>query len=135
MSFFDWDERFSVGVTEIDDQHKRLVALLNELYEAMYSGQGREALGHVLAGLVGYAGTHFAAEERLMRLHRYPEAAGHKDKHDKMAAHVTELRERFDAGAIASPVQISNFLKGWLSRHIMETDRRFGAFLNEKGVR
>jgi hemerythrin len=135
MTFFAWKEDYSVGIEEIDAQHKELVAILNELYDAMYAGQGRDALGSVLARLIGYARVHFAKEEELMARHGYPDYQAHKDKHEKMTRKVLELKKNFDAGVISSPVQISNFLKNWLSKHIMGTDRKYGPFLRAKGLR
>ncbi len=135
MSFFDWEDRYSVGIREIDDQHKQLVALLNELYEAMHAGRGKDALGRVLTGLADYTRFHFAAEELLMRTHHYPDYPIHREKHRKMAAKVAELAEAFADGTLFSPVQISNFLKGWLQRHIMGTDRQLGAYLRDRGLR
>ncbi len=132
-NFFEWNDRlYSVGIPQIDDQHKELVALLNELFTAMHAGKGREALGNVLQGLVKYAGYHFATEERLMQQHGYPEYALHKEKHNKMTRKVLELKTQFDDGVISAPVQISNFLKNWLARHIMETDRKFGKYLADR---
>lgn len=135
MSFFDWEDRYSVGIREIDDQHKQLVALLNELYEAMHAGQGKAALGKVLTGLTDYTRLHFAAEERLMRTYHYPDYPLHREKHRKMAAKVADLAEAFAEGTLFSPVQISNFLKGWLQRHIMGTDQQLGAYLRDRGLR
>ncbi len=135
MAFFEWKQDYSVGIEDIDAQHKELVAILNELYDAMYAGQGREALGRVLNRLLGYARIHFAREEALMKDHGYPGYTEHKSKHEKMTRKVMELKKDFDAGVISSPVQISNFLKNWLSRHIMGTDREYGPFLRSKGLR
>lgn len=94
----------------------------------MHAGEGREALGKVLQGLTGYVGTHFAFEERMMRERGYPDFSMHKRKHEKMTRKVMEIQNDFDAGKIISPVQVSNFLKGWLQKHIMETDKLFGDF-------
>jgi hemerythrin len=135
MPFFQWKERYAVGIREIDEQHKELVSLLNELYEAMHAGKGREALGRILTGLMGYTRRHFATEERLMQAHHYPDYPRHKEKHEKMAAKVQALREEYETRQISSPVQISNFLKNWLIKHIQGTDKAFGDYLAERGVR
>jgi len=59
MIYFRWNEKYSVGIAEIDAQHRHLVKMVNDLYEAMYAGQGREALGKILSGLIRYTQTHF----------------------------------------------------------------------------
>lgn len=135
MAFFPWKPEYSVGIEKFDRQHKVLVGYLNELYEALESGRGRRALAHVLNGLVAYTHTHFTSEEVLMERYRFPGYAEHKHKHDKMTAHVRMLKRKFDSGEITSPVQITNFLNSWLARHIMGTDKDYGPFLAEKGVK
>jgi hemerythrin-like metal-binding protein len=129
MAFLTWTSAMSVGVPKMDQQHQKLVGFLNELYEAMQAGKGREALGRVLNDLLLYTKTHFAAEEQAMIAHGYPGYEEHKARHDKMTRKVRELHEQFRQGVLSSPIQITNFLKDWLTRHIMETDRKYAPFL------
>jgi hemerythrin len=135
MAFFVWKEDYSVGIKKIDEQHKKLVTHLNDLYEAMKVGKGKVALDGVLNGLVQYTKDHFATEESLMKLYDYPEYEDHKQKHDKMAEHVVKLKQKVDSGEISNPLQITDFLKEWLGKHILSTDKRYGPYLNQKGVR
>lgn len=135
MAFLNWRDEFSVGIARIDQQHRRLVGFLNELYEAMQAGQGREALGRVLGDLLLYTKTHFAAEEQLMKIHGYPGYDDHRQRHERMTQKVKELNEQFRTGALASPIQMTNFLKDWLSKHILETDKQYGPFLAARGVK
>jgi len=135
MAYLDWRNDYSVGIASIDEQHKKLVGLLNDLFDSMSSGKGKEALNTVLTSLIQYTQYHFKTEEDLMKLHRYPEYEEHKQKHDKLAEHVVNLKKQFSAGQITSPVQITNFLKDWLSKHIMGTDMKYGPFLRAKGVK
>lgn len=134
MALFPWKDEYSVGVEKLDQEHRKLLGFLNELYSAMEAGKGRETLGKVLSQLVDYTRTHFASEESLMKLYGYEGYASHKAKHDKMAGHVASLVKQFESGEISSPIQITNFLKDWLARHIMETDKAYGPHLKAKGV-
>ena len=134
MAFFPWKNEYSVGIGKFDEQHKSLVGLLNEIYDAMNEGKGKERLGSVLSDLVQYTKTHFASEEALMKLYDYPDHAAHKQKHESMAGHVQTLVKKFEDGEITNTNQITGFLKDWLSKHIMETDKAYGPYLNEKGV-
>ena len=134
MTYFAWNEKYSVHIREIDEQHKKLVALINELFEAMKTGQGQEILGKVIAGLITYTKSHFATEERLMRDHGYAEYLVHKQVHDSLTKKVLELNGQFQAGQTALTIQVSNFLKDWLTNHILGTDKKYSAFLNSKGV-
>ena len=135
MAFFEWKNDYSVGIVKIDEQHKVLVGFLNELYDSMKAGKGKDTLDTVLKNLVEYTKTHFATEESLFKLYKYPDYVSHKQKHDKLAAYVLEIKQKFDSGQISNPIQITNFLKDWLSKHIMGTDKLYGPFLNAKGVR
>jgi hemerythrin len=109
--------------------------MLNALYTALKAGEGREALGKILNGLVEYTSTHFATEEQLMKDAGYPGYLEHKDKHEKMAAKVLDYMQKYQANEIKSLIEISNFLKDWLKKHIMNTDKAYSPFLNEKGIR
>lgn len=135
MGFFDWRDDYSVGIKKIDEQHKKLVGHLNELYDSMKGGKGKETLGAVMKGLVEYTKIHFITEESLLKLYKYPEFESHKKKHEKMTDHVLQLNRKYDSGEISNPIQITNFLKDWLAKHILETDKSYGPFLNDKGVR
>lgn len=135
MAIFEWKNDYSVGISEIDEQHKALVGFLNDSYEAMKAGKGKDTLDSVLKNLVEYTQIHFATEENLMKKHRFPDYETHKEKHEKMTARVMELKHQFDSGKISSPIQITNFLKDWLSKHIMVTDKAYGPFLNAKGIK
>ena len=134
MAYLDWSDSYSVGIKKIDLEHQKLVAFLNELYDAMQGGKGKDVLGKVLENMVAYTKTHFATEERLMAQHKFPEYEEHKAVHEKMASKVLELNQQYQSGALNSPIQITNFLKNWLSKHINETDKKYGPYLAGKGV-
>ena len=106
MPFVVWDKKYSVNVKQIDDQHQKLVGLINELYDAMLAGQGQPKLRTILASSVDYTKQHFLTEENLFALHGYPAGAEHK------AEHVA-------------------FLMNWLLNHIQSTDKKYSGFLNE----
>ena len=82
-----------------------------------------------------YTKEHFATEESLMKLYQYPGYDEHKQKHQKMTERVIQLKGKYDSGELSNPIQITNFLKNWLNRHIIDTDKGYGPFLNDKGVK
>jgi hemerythrin len=135
MALFEWKNDYSVGIAKIDEQHMEIVVFLNELYDSMKAGKGKDTLNAVLKSLMEYTRTHFTTEESLMKLYAYPDYEAHKQKHEKMTQHVLELKKQYDFGQISSPIQIANFLKDWLTKHIQGTDKSYGPFLNAKGVR
>ncbi|MEI8377093.1 MAG: bacteriohemerythrin [bacterium] len=134
MALFDWNDKYSVGVRELDSQHKVLVGLLNELYDAMNNGKSNEILGKIINKLVDYTKTHFATEERYMSTHGYPELASQKREHQMFTDKVIAFKNEFDSGKIALTVAITSFLKSWLSDHISGSDKKYGPFFNSKGI-
>lgn len=135
MALLTWQDKYSVGIKQIDDQHKQLITMINELNDAMLAGKGKDVLMTVLNKLAGYCVSHFALEEKLFDTHTYPETADHKDKHNKMTAKVKALIGEVQSGKSTVSIEVMNFLKNWLDKHIMETDKKYGPYLNSKGVK
>lgn len=136
MAFFNWGPEFEVGIMQIDAQHKRLAELVNEMFEAMTQGHGREVLGRILNDLSSYAVTHFKTEEELMQKHGFPGFAEHKAKHDSMTRKVVALKQEHETGKSAVITnKVGKFLRDWLTKHIQGTDKQYAAFLRGKGVR
>lgn len=123
MDLFEWNDRFKLGHERIDADHMKLVALINELTEAMIRREGKEVCGLVLDELVNYFKTHFAMEERLMATHGYPQTAAHKAEHAKFVSEILDSKARFDAGSVTLTVSLLNFLREWLVAHILSTDK------------
>jgi hemerythrin len=134
MSVFAWKAEYSVGIRQIDDQHKQLVAMINDLHEAMAEGKGRDILGEILAKLIVYTKEHFASEEALMEKHGYPDFPSHKVAHAKMTKKVMELQKEFEASDVKHSIEVGRFLQQWLNKHILETDKQYSSFLHKKGV-
>ena len=134
MAFFDWSDELSVNIEKIDSEHKRLVEMLNELFETAMAENAAVVLGNILTGMVDYAGTHFATEERYMTEYGFPGYAEHKAEHDASVAKAVDLLERYQVHPEVLSAETAVFLKGWLGHHIMGTDKLYGPFLNDKGV-
>ena len=130
-----WVDAYSVGVAEIDQQHRKLITLINQLDTAMAKGQGKEILGKILKELIHYCAGHFATEEKLFDQYGYPDAAEHKVKHQKMTEKVLDLQKQFQQGKITITFDVMDFLQKWLDKHILGTDKKYGPFLNSKGVK
>jgi hemerythrin len=131
---FEWNQNYSVGVGSIDAQHKNLFALSRELHAAMLAGQGKTAVGRVLDRLIQYTSVHFAHEERLMRLYDYPDAAAHKAEHEALVKQVVKFQEDFRQGRATITVQLLQFLKDWLVKHIQVSDLKMAPTLKDKAV-
>ncbi len=134
MALINWNTNYSVGIREIDDQHKKLISLINELYEAMRRGEGKAALGQVLGQMLDYTVYHFNSEERLFREYGYPDHEEHKQMHDYLSDNVRQLKAEYEAGSPAITRDAMLFLSNWLNVHILEVDKRYGPYLHSKGV-
>jgi hemerythrin len=131
---FPWSEIYSVKIGIVDMQHKNLVNILNELHEAMRAGQAKEKLGQILSNLIKYTHSHFATEEKLMQSHGYPEFSQHKTEHDHLTATAVNLQRKFQRNEIGMTVEVMEFLKAWLVKHIQGSDKKYAPFLNAHGV-
>jgi hemerythrin len=135
MALMAWSDKLSVGVDSIDDQHKKLLSLLNQLHDGMMAGKGKDILGGILKGLVDYTVTHFRYEEQLFARTGYPESEEHKNEHAELVRKVEEIQRQYaTTGAKALTIPVMNFLKDWLSLHIVGTDKRYAPHLIAKGV-
>lgn len=134
MAALPWSDELSVGIQEIDEQHKVLVNLFNELHDAIWHKKGNDAVAHTLKALADYTRTHFMVEESLMRILGYPEYEEHKGDHEKLINQLHELEEKVSAGHHAISFELLHFLRNWLTHHIMEGDRRYAPYFLECGV-
>ena len=135
MALINWDSGYSVGIEEIDKQHQLLVKYPNELYDALTSGQDKKALGTMISRMSSYAAIHFAKEEHFFDIFGFPEGEQHKDEHDAFEKKVCDFEDDFKAGRQELSKEVMRFLSDWLIHHIKVIDRKYGPFLNERGVR
>jgi hemerythrin len=135
MPLITWGPMLTIGVKDIDDQHRKLVELLNQLNDAMHAGQGKDTLAPVLNELVRYTVYHFGTEEKLMAQHKYADSPAHKGEHGKFVETVSAFKKKFDAGNAMLSTELMNFLRDWLSKHILQTDKKFAKALNLAGVK
>ncbi len=134
MPLITWTSNLSVGVKQLDEQHQKLINLINSLHDAMTQGKGKEALGNILNELINYTVYHFGTEENLFQKYGYMGYASHKQEHDKLTQQAKEIKTKFDSGEPVLTIEVMNFLRDWLNNHIVGTDKKYGPFLNSKGV-
>lgn len=132
MALLDWTPTLELGVEQMDRQHKQLVKILNELHQAMLAGSQRKDLIRVMEELILYTKYHFTTEERLMAEAGYPSLALHKQKHQALTAKVEEYASDVLKGRTTISLSILQFLKDWLNRHILGTDREFAEFVKAR---
>jgi hemerythrin len=126
-----WRDDLLTGVVEVDDQHKELFRRFGELLTACNQGKGGVEVLRLFNFLDDYVVKHFAAEERIMRQHGYPDYLEHKQQHQGFTRRLEELKRQFrDEGAGLSLVITTNHVMiEWLSRHIEKMDKEIAKYV------
>lgn len=135
MTVVVWGPDLETGVSEIDQQHRNLVAIANHLHDALTAGQAQQAIEWIIEELTVYVKFHFDAEEKLMRKHGHADTDAHKLEHKEMLKAVRRFRKRFYDGESRVENEVMTFLNGWLLQHIKGTDLALGRQLAMRGVR
>ncbi len=134
MALINWSSDMSVSVKDMDSQHQVLVDMINKLHEAMLAGKGGQEINLIVDRMVDYTQRHFKAEENILQAQQYPKYVQQKKEHDAFVLKVLEFKRDLQSGKIGLSVQVSNFLKDWLTHHIMVEDKQYGKYLNSKGI-
>lgn len=124
-----WTEAMSVGVARIDEQHKRLVEMINELGQAIGAGRGQAAMRDIVGCMRLYAQEHFRTEEEAMGVSRFPGRTSHVSEHDAFIELVQDLEAALDQGGVVSATATWRFLWDWLANHIQGPDKVLGDHL------
>ena len=133
--FVEWSDVLSVGIEEIDAQHKVLVGLVNEMHEAIRLHHANEVVHGILNKLAEYTRIHFAVEESLMRILDYPDYEVHKAQHEELIRSVVDLQEKVASGKASVGFELMHFLKVWLTKHIIESDKHYGTHFLAAGAK
>jgi hemerythrin-like metal-binding protein len=134
MDYFQWSEALSVGNALIDQDHKELVTLVNELHQAVQDGKSSETLGSILQALFNYTQEHFQREELLMEHINYADIEAHMDQHQKLIDQVVVLQDAFERGRVEVANNTAELLRYWLTHHIMRTDKKLSAAIAASGL-
>jgi hemerythrin-like metal-binding protein len=126
-----WGKILSVGVDEIDEDHRKLIHIFNILNRSVMEGESPEYLAATLEELINCTVWHFSHEERLMLKHRYKEIEEHKAEHRDLIQSAKDLQQEILRAD--KPVADENieFLERWLTEHILTTDGRLGSYLSQ----
>jgi len=132
-----WTKDLSVGVDEIDSQHKELFNRINALVAAIKQHRCKDEIDGTLKFLEEYAATHFAYEEHSMKDHHYPDYPQHKAHHAQYLKNLSELKNeaalpRVKGSSYDLSVTTNQIVVDWIIDHIMKVDRKFGTFLGTR---
>jgi hemerythrin len=134
-ALFQWTPDLAVNIAEIDNQHKMLVNILNQLFVAVAERKSNQIIGEILDALLDYAATHFALEENLMRSAGYggSEFDEHLKSHQVFIEKMNSVAHKARVENKMVSFELMNFLKHWLKDHICETDRKYAEALHRAG--
>ena len=121
-----WNESYRVGNALLDSDHRILIDLLDQLHDAMETGQSRDVIGSVISVLAEYVEHHFRREEAIMAEVGFPDLDVHSQQHRDLERRVIEVRDRYRAGERGALGQeVVELLKNWLTEHILVADNSY----------
>lgn len=131
--FFKWKEEYATGFTTIDEQHHKLISLINQFYIAFMGHQQKAVVKDILAEMADYTRYHFTTEEKLFTLYGFPGEKDHLAEHRSFVAKVSEFAVEYDRNPSALTFKVMTFLQKWVQEHIMGVDQKYVSWLKEKG--
>ncbi|MGL1956790.1 MAG: bacteriohemerythrin [Colwellia sp.] len=129
-----WKEEYSVGILHIDQDHKKLISLLNQFTIAYDYAMSEAFEKEALEELISYTKYHFQREEKLMDENEYPDVIAHKAQHKEMINQVEKFVKIYQEKGHDSLKEISEYLTAWLINHINGTDKAYSQYLHDRGV-
>lgn len=129
-----WTEEMSVGVKEIDEQHKFFVSLISNLYNAIYENKVKDELEKIMNSLVGFADLHFATEEKYFDKFNYEFSEDHKQRHKDLTKKTLDFYKEFEAGNSDIAMRLADFLTDWLVEHLEVADKKYVNCFHEHGL-
>jgi hemerythrin len=128
----EWNERYSVGIKLIDDQHKELLRLINNFYLGCMQDRKNAEISFKLTihGLINYIECHFAAEEQFLERIKYPDIAAHRRQHKEYIRVLRERRENFERGNVGSLKNFARYIRDWIVTHITLIDKKYATYIH-----
>lgn len=131
MALIEWRDEFRIGIADVDYEHESLIALINQLYEALGERRGREAVLDFLGEIHARIAAHFALEERIMREAGYDQYEAHKADHERLLDDIRDIMDDYEAGAEIDDVdaELARRLEAWFGVHFRTHDARLHRML------
>ena len=124
MTLINWKEDFSVGVAEVDHEHRELIELINSLHAVMKQGAGHDDVVQALGEIYAHIAAHFALEEKMMRQTRYPMLSEHKQDHETLLDDLRDIMDEVEDDGTFDEAQLASDLERWFSDHFRTHDAK-----------
>jgi len=134
MNNIKWNYDLSVNIVTIDDQHKTLVDLTNEVSQALEKDLDSQFTTKILSSLNSYVDYHFNTEEYYFELFGYPDRVGHIREHDSFREKIDKFQQSYSQCSNTDMKEIFSFLSNWIFSHIEKTDKKYSDFFIERGL-
>ena len=135
MPFMEWTEEYATGIRDVDNDHQILFTFVNDLHDRLHEGASSDDVSETFAGLVNYVNVHFVREENFMDEANYEDLAEHAESHRRLSARLFALKESFDENPEDFDREaLLEFLKGWLTGHILYTDMDYVPSFRDAGL-
>ena len=131
-NLINWNDSYSVGNAEMDEQHKKLIEIINKLFKSFKEGNAQDILSEILNEMIDYSNYHLNSEEKLLFKHDYPEKDNHEAIHQEFRDKIDELKliiQKKDEGA---HYKLIEYLKNWWTNHILIEDMKYSDFFANK---
>ncbi len=125
MAILEWDKKYEVGNSRMDEQHKRIFNLINEIYDSFQDGNTKEIISKTMDTLYHYIKEHFKDEEELMKQNDFPGLNDQIEQHNKFTDKVCEYNKSFIEKENIAMVNVFNFLGDWWNGHILDMDNKY----------
>ncbi len=129
------DDKYSVGISMIDKEHKKIIGILNKAIFAKEHNDSPEEIKEVLKEMTNYALTHIKIEESYMELFNYPYYQDHKEEHRDFHFETKDYLYKLMKGDSQAANEMLEYLKSWLVNHIQGTDKKFIDCCKENGLK
>lgn len=130
-----WSDEYSVGVKDIDDDHKRLILVFNELLAACSAGLGDAIIGKTIETANRDTRLHFTREEHLLEAIGYPRLMDHQQEHRALLRQLESISGQLSAGAHRGlDAEVLGFLRDWVVRHVLSHDQAYADFLKSTSI-
>lgn len=132
-----WNDRYNLGVAEIDAQHQKMIGIINKLYHAMQASTEKEEMNTILQELQDYANYHFSTEEKHFEEFGYEGSAEHIASHDAYREKITQFSQDYNAHQdnLVLPFEMMEFLRDWWTGHILGADRMYVENFHQHGLK
>jgi hemerythrin len=126
-----WDEKYATGIKLIDDQHKELISITNELFQACLDGENvvKDVFKETMGRMVDYVRFHFGAEQELLQRVKYPDYQEHKKQHDTLVMQILSTVKEYNEGKKLAPNQFVRTLRDWILSHIAHYDKLYASYI------